>query len=601
MGKLIDGGDFIETFLTMLGGNSSTTAPEMVLGSGFRGRIADDALPEAVLNIVRELREPNDITRPGHGRFCNVFAGDSSYHGNDLSLADYALARYFLSRGLSTQETELAMRASGRYRSKWDEPRGQLTWLEYSIRSACGTKQADEPIAVKQEAFGDIQNARRFAHFYLGRLLRNVTKQRCLIWVENKARWSACELGEEMAAAKEVVQALVDEAKQALASGQEEKGKALMKHAVKSHDKTRLEAMLSLAWSEKGMSVRQTDLDNRPDLLGAKNVVVNLRTGESIQNTPDLLITRYCSVNYVPDAKGKVWPDFLAQIMLDDAETIETLQRILGCALIGQITEEMLVIWYGHGANGKSVLANIVRYILGDYAVTAPSSLLTVRRQGDTGPRNDHAALAGARLVLINELGSDEILDEQGVKQLAGRERMSARFLFQEFFEFAPTFTPILRTNHKPIIRGSDDGIWRRIVVIPFRQQFTGERCNPHIEDQLREEAEAVLAWMVQGAVKWFKEGMYLSPTVKREIAEYRVDSDVIGQFLEERCCLSDPLAEEEQKSLYGEWKSWCESNGHYRTSKNTLTRRLKERGIGERKSGAKRYYTGVKLQPWRP
>jgi putative DNA primase/helicase len=441
-----------------------------------------------------------------------------------------------------------------------------------------------------------VYNARAFARHYAGKLVINVTKRQWLRWCESDRRWNHCELGEEVEAAKKIAQIHVDKAKQVLASGQSDAAKALMKHAIRSHDKTRLEAMISLAASEPGMSVRQVDLDKQKHLLGVKNGVVDLRTKKLIANTPDLLITKHCRVDYMPEATGKKWPDFLAQIMLGDAETIESLQRILGYTLTGMNIEEILAIWYGFGANGKSVLANIIRYISGDYAVTAPSSLMSVRRKGDNGPRNDVAALSGARAVFINELGADETLDEQTVKQLAGREPISARFLNKEFFEFEPTFTPILRTNHKPIIRGSDDGIWRRIALIPFRAQFTGDRCNPNIEEELREDAEAILAWMVEGAAKWFKDGLYLSPTVKREVAEYRTDSDVLGQFLEEKCCLSDPDAEALQQSVYEAWRNWSEGNGHYKTTKNTLTRRLKERGVGERKSGAKRYYVGLKL-----
>mgnify|MGYP000249800162 FL=1 len=599
MGKLINGGQHIDTFLAMLGGMTKSNPSEQSASSGMKGRVADDALPEAVHNIVWELRERNEMSLIVHGAYCDVFAGDSGPYENDLSAADFALVGYFLGHGLSPLETELAMRASGRYRSKWDDPRGKETWLAYSIRRANDSRQSDDLGKDEQEAFGDIENARLFAQNFRGDLMYNVTKQKWLRWCHKKMQWHECELGEEMAAAKQIAQKLIDKAKDALDSGQEATGKALMKHAVRSHDKARLDAMISLAASEPGMSVRQTDLDKHKHLLGVRNGVANLRTGELMLNTPELLITRYCTVNYVPDAEGKVWPDFLAQIMLDDGKTIETLQRILGCALTGQTKEEILVIWHGLGANGKSVLANVIRYILGDYAVTAPSSLLTLRRQGDTGPRNDVAALAGALLVLINELGSDEILDEQIVKHLAGREPISARFLHREYFTFEPTFTPILRTNHKPIIRGSDDGIWRRIILIPFRASFTGERCNPYIEDQLREEAEAILAWMVQGAIKWFKDGMYLSPTVKGDIAEYRSDSDILGQFLDEKCSLTDPEAEVEQKTLYERWNCWCGENGHYRTTKSTLTRRLKERGIGDRKSGAKRYYTGISLHGW--
>lgn len=591
MDTLIHGDVFVDEFLAMVDEPNAEQSSKPQKSTELKGRANDDMLPSNVLEAVKNLRKPHDNQAVTQGIWCDVFAGDSSYHGNDASAADFALVGHFKARGLSPIEIELAMRASGRYRQKWDERRGTITWLQYTIHKA-----AEQVADTDRDSFGDIYNSRAFARHYAGKLVLNVTKQKWLRWCDRDKRWLGCEQGEEVQAAKKIAQMLVDKAKQALASGQSDAGKALMKHAIRSHDKTRLEAMISLAASEPGMSVRQIDLDKQKHLLGVGNGVVDLLKKRLIANTPDLLITKYCRVDYVPEAKGNKWPDFLAQIMLQDAETIETLQRILGCALTGATTEEILVIWYGLGANGKSVLANIIRYILGDYAVTAPSSLMSVRRKGDNSPRDDVAGLAGARAVFINELGSDETLEDQTVKQIAGRELISARHLYREYFEFEPTFTPILRTNHKPVIRGSDDGIWRRIVLIPFRAQFTGDRCNPNIEEELREEAEAILAWMVEGAAKWFKNGMYLSPTVKREVAEYRTDSDVLGQFLEEKCCITDPNAEVEQHSLYSSWKFWCESNGHYRTTKNTLTRRLKERGVGERKSGAKRYYVGLTL-----
>lgn len=596
MGKLIEDTNFVDEFLAMMKTPSAEQSNKVTsnLSSGLRGRVTDDMLNVVTRGIVVNLRKPNDLLAATQGIWVDVFAGDSSYHGTDTSAADFALVGHFKARGLNANEIELAMRASGRYRPKWDERRGSITWLEYIINRAGVHTKGAEP-----DSFGDVHNARVFALSNTGRMIFNATRRQWLRWCDHDNRWQLCGLGEEIEAAKATAQMLVDKAKQALATGQEASGKALMKHAIRTHDKPRLEAMLSLATSESGMSVRQVDLDKQKHLLGVKNGVVNLQTGKLLVNTPDLLITKYCPVNFDPDAEGKRWPDFLAQIMLDDDLTIKTLQRNLGCALSGQTLEELLFIWYGWGANGKSVLANIFRYILGDYAVTAPASLLTARRQGDTGPRNDLAALAGARLVLINELGSDEALDEQTVKYIAGREPISARFLHKEYFEFEPTFTPILRTNHKPIIRGSDDGIWRRIVLIPFRQTFTGAQCNPHIEEQLRDESEAILAWMVQGAVDWFNEGVYLSPTVKREVAEYRNDSDVLGQFLEEKCFLSDPNAEVTQRKMYEAWQNWSETNGHYKTTKNTFTRRLKERGIGERKTGADRYYTGIELRPW--
>ena len=147
---------------------------------------------------------------------------------------------------------------------------------------------------------------------------------------------------------------------------------------------------------------------------------------------------------------------------------------------------------------------------------SAPPSLLTLRKQDDNGPRNDLAALAGSRYVSINELQAGEKLDEQVVKMLAGREPISARFLHREFFEFNPVFTPWLRTNHKPIITGSDDGIWRRLVLIPFTQKFDPSNQNPNLERELLEERDGILKWMIQGSIEYLKDHeLKLSPQIQ--------------------------------------------------------------------------------------
>jgi putative DNA primase/helicase len=241
------------------------------------------------------------------------------------------------------------------------------------------------------------------------------------------------------------------------------------------------------------------------------------------------------------------------------------------------------------------VFSNVVQKIMGGYAVTAPPSLLTARRSGDSAPRNDLAALAGARLVSINELQAGDRLDEQIVKMLAGREPISARFLHQEFFEFIPTFTPWLRTNHKPIITGADDGIWRRLVLLAFSRKFSDQEKDPFLEEKLLEESDGILMWMVEGSERYLKGGLSLSPRMKAEINGYRKDSDVLGEFIADNA-ITQPGGKVEQSALYRRFRDWCGDNGLTLTSKKTFTQRLAERGFADAKSGGKRYYTGLLL-----
>jgi putative DNA primase/helicase len=407
--------------------------------------------------------------------------------------------------------------------------------------------------------------------------------------------WQRCDKGEEMQAAVAVAGLLLDLGK-VLLNTEQDKGARLIKHAARSHDLPKIEAMLKLAATEPGMTVGIQELDQDAWLLGVRNGVVDLGTGGLLVNQPSMLITKQCNASYDRTAQCPKWLAFLDQVFGGDAETIETMQRALGYTLTGEVTEEKLFICFGYGSNGKSVFGNVVSTMLGDYGRMAPSSLLTARRADDASPRNDLAALAGARYVSINELQAGDRLDEQTVKLLAGREPISARFLHKEFFTYNPTFTPWLRTNHKPIITGDDDGIWRRLVMIPFRRRFTDEEKDPFLESKLLAERDGILAWMVEGALKWKKDSLKLSPTIRQEVATYRKDSDLLGEFLDE-CCVADPKTRIEQSTLYSRFRDWCDVNGVRSVTKATFTRRLKEREYVEAKSNGKRFYAGLCLE----
>ena len=364
---------------------------------------------------------------------------------------------------------------------------------------------------------------------------------------------------------------------------------------MSAHTLPRIMAMIKLAVSEPEMSVTDRELDSDPYLLGVRNGLVDLRTGHHKPNHPKTLITRYCNAAYEEDATCPRWTVFLDQIFQGDIETIECVQRLLGCTLLGLNTEEILIICYGHGSNGKSVFSNVVHKILGGYAITAPPSLLTARRKDDTGPRNDLAALAGARYVSINETQAGDRLDEQVVKILAGREPISARFLNQEFFEFDPTFTPWLRTNHKPVITGEDDGIWRRLVLLRFGRKFTDDEKDPYLEEKLLDESNGILMWMIEGARLYLESGIRQSPRMLAERATYRKESDLLGEFLDDNTT-PNPNAKVSQATLYQAYREWTQMSGVRALSKKSFTQRLAERGHPEGKSGNARFYVGLRL-----
>lgn len=443
---------------------------------------------------------------------------------------------------------------------------------------------------VQLESHGDIRNARAFAQVARGRYVYVTTRDQWLQWIGD--HWQLCEKDEHFAVAKEACGQILAAAGSVLGQDQD-RGRKLVQEAVTAHTLPRMNAMMKLAVSEPEMATTARDLDCDPYVLGVQNGIVDLRTGHHLFNQPEFRITRYCNASFDETAHCSKWLKFLDQIFQGDGATIGSVQRLLGCTLLGLASEEILVVCYGHGSNGKSVFSNVVHNIMGGYSITAPPSLLTARRQDDTGPRNDLAALAGARYVSINEMQAGDRLDEQVVKMLAGREPISARFLHQEYFEFTPTFTPWLRTNHKPIITGEDDGIWRRLALLRFGRKFSDDEKNPHLEHQLLGERDGILKWMVEGARLYLKNGICMSPSMKAELATYRKESDLLGEFLQDHTA-PDPAGRLLQTPLYDSYRGWCQRAGVRALSKKSFTQRLAERGHPEKKSGRSRYYAGL-------
>ncbi|MES2300962.1 MAG: phage/plasmid primase, P4 family, partial [Pseudomonadota bacterium] len=289
---------------------------------------------------------------------------------------------------------------------------------------------------------------------------------------------------------------------------------------------------------------------------------------------------------------------FMAEVFAGDQATIDAVQRLLGYTLTGSNTEEIIIFCIGFGANGKSIFGNIVNRIIGNYGKVAPHSLLAARRRDDHSARGDIAMLEGARLVSVNELPGGMQLDEQAVKSLAGREPISARPLYGDFFTFDPRFSVWVRTNHRPIIKGDDDGIWRRIVVVPFRQKFEGARRDPDLEAKLWAEREGILRWMVEGAGEYLaSRSLALSPTILAERSQYRRDSDLLGEFLAD-CTVADPTSRVCDQDLFARWRQWCEANGHKAGTKKTFTQRLEQRGFPIRRSNGRKFYSGLRAQP---
>ncbi len=257
-------------------------------------------------------------------------------------------------------------------------------------------------------------------------------------------------------------------------------------------------------------------------------------------------------------------------------DLIAYLQRAFGYSLTGLIWEQILLFLHGIGANGKSVFLEILIALLGEYAVSTIIETIIVKQRGIP---NDVARLAGARVVAVSETAEGQRLNESLVKDLTGGDTVTARFLHREFFDFRPEFKLWIRGNHHPQIRGTDDGIWRRIHLIPFTVQIREGERDKGLTDKLREELPGILAWAVKGCLEWQRTGLRAPVEVLNAVQGYRKEMDTLGTFLDERCVIGNEFSIT-AKELYAAYTEWCKTAGEHQASQKRFGMALTERGL---------------------
>lgn len=411
---------------------------------------------------------------------------------------------------------------------------------------------------------------------------------RWLVW--DGTRWQQDDVGATDAMVKESLRWLTASANKISDPGQRKK---LLRFALDSERAGRVRAALQMAQSENGIPVVPDDLDRDPWIINVSNGKIDLRTGELRSHDRADLATMIAPVDYDPSATCPLWLEFLDRILDGNEELITFMQRVIGYSLTGLTTEQIILIVWGPGANGKSVLINTIIKLLGDYAQQAPAETFLARR--DSIP-NDVARLRGARMVAAAELGEGRRLNEALVKRMTGGDKVTARFMRAEWFEFDPQFTPWLATNHKPEIIGTDLGIWRRIRLVPFTVTIPEAERDPLLAQKLEHELPGILAWAVQGCLDWQQHGLTTPDAVTAATADYRNDQDVLGRFLED-CCDLSPDNRVKAGELHTRLGYWSNENGHETLTAKALANRLKERGLVNERSKNARYWVGIALR----
>lgn len=336
------------------------------------------------------------------------------------------------------------------------------------------------------------------------------------------------------------------------------------------------------------------DFDTHKYLLNVENGIVDLKTGKLQQHDRELGLTKITNIAFDENAKCPEWLNFLDQIFQGDKELAEYMQRLIGYSLTGEITEQIMVFLIGGGSNGKSTFINIIKDIMGDYGRQAKSD--TFIKKKETGANNDIARLVGSRFVSAIESEDGEQLSEAFVKQITGGEPVLARFLRQEFFEFIPEFKVFFTTNHKPVIKGVDEGIWRRIRLIPFNLQLPKEKRDKKLPEKLSLEMPGILNWAIEGCLKWQQSGLNDPSIVMKATGDYKEEMDILGPFMFE-CCFKREDVQVEAKDLYEVYANWCLKNGEHQLKNRAFYRILESQGFKRERGNRNKYFIkGVTL-----
>ncbi|MGB8219518.1 MAG: phage/plasmid primase, P4 family [Methanoregula sp.] len=365
-------------------------------------------------------------------------------------------------------------------------------------------------------------------------------------------RWQRDNDGLVRELAKDAVYRIYDEA--SVSPGATEQGE-LYKWGISSQGRPRIDAMVSLSTS--ALAISPDELDTNPDRLNFPNGTLDLQTFEFAPARRDDLITRVTGCAYDPAAACPSWGKFLDKIMAGNQNLIGFIQRAVGYSLTGHTGERAIFLCHGGGANGKSTLLNTIMAVIGEYGLPVESNTFCVSRNESI--RNDLAALKGARFVTATEAGKGKRLDESIIKQFTGGgDKIRARFLYQEFFEFKPECKIWWAFNSAPRITDSTDSIWARVKMIPFSVIIPEAERDIRLPDKLLKEAPGIINWAIAGLQEYQRIGLAEPVEVRSATQQYREDQDNFADFLTDMCICDDPRATCGATDLYNVYVKWC-------------------------------------------
>ena len=567
------------------------------------------------IHNLSEIDVINEIYKSKQAKlFDDLMKGNYEPYYTSHSEADMALANilaFWCARDYSQMDS--IFRQSNLYRDKWDEKRKNSTYGEQTLFKAINEanniytpkqQTEDNPLRYalsklfdNQEetkefpirSYDDTGNADRFIDRY-----GNLYKYSYIankFYIYDGMKWKIDDKGSIRKLIDEMIESIKDEK---IIHGDDVTEEEAREFFQKYYKKTRGTQAKKNIMNElmHRRPATPDDFDRDDMLINVANGYIDLTSRELYKHDINKMFSQITNTDYTEKMQPAVWLDFLNDIFAGDQEVIRYIQKALGYSLTGSTREQIMFILFGKGRNGKSIFVEVISEILGDYSNNMQAKSLMVKKNDNVN--TDIARLSKARFVTSSEPNEGFRFDEGLIKQLTGGDKVTARFLYAEEFEYTPKFKIWVSTNHKPIIRGTDDGIWRRLVLIPFDVQIPEEKVDKDLKYKLLREAPAILNWMAEGAYMWMQEGLAMPEKLKEASKAYRNEMDVIEQFIEDECKRVDD-GKVKAHELYELYKKWADDNGNYKMSNKDFGKKMKEKFEYKRlKTGM--YYFGIEI-----
>lgn len=569
------------------------------------------------IHNLSEIDVINEIYKSKQAKlFDDLMKGNYEPYYTSHSEADMALANilaFWCAKDYSQMDS--IFRQSNLYRDKWDEKRKNSTYGEQTLFKAINetnniytpkqqtddnplryvlSKLFDNQEETKEypiRSYDDTGNADRFIDRY-GHLYKHsyITNK---FYIYDGQKWKVDDRGAIRKLIDEMIESIKNEKVLHSEDVTEEEAREVFQKYYKKTRGTQAKKNIMNELMHRRPATPD-DFDRDDMFINVANGYIDLTSRELYKHDINKMFSQITNTDYTEKMQPAVWLDFLNDIFAGDQKVIRYIQKALGYSLTGSTREQVMFILFGKGRNGKSIFVETIAEILGDYSNNMQAKSLMVKKNDNVN--TDIARLSKARFVTSSEPNEGFRFDEGLIKQITGGDKVTARFLYAEEFEYTPKFKIWVSTNHKPIIRGTDDGIWRRLVLIPFDVQIPEEKVDKDLKYKLLREAPAILNWMAEGAYMWMQEGLAMPEKLKEAVQKYRNEMDTLGQFIED-CCKVDKNSSEKVSNLHQAYKTW--SNDNLTSTKvlgmKSFSQKMEERFVKESRRDAN-YFIGIEI-----